>query len=1235
MKKQGAKKARRRKSVGRATRSRPALVANKVRGPLHVSATHIASLSSQALLDLVSTLAHAEGGRLGIAPTKILFGGAEKAPDGGGDGLTPAHGGQSAWLPVGLTVWQLKAGKAGQPAKLRAELLDIQKPEPARTLKRKGHYIVVASGSVSGENGRSDRLKALREAARERKLPADKIDVYTSEVLSRWVDELPSVARSVLESPGAWTTEDWEASAQREHGMSFRPSPTQATQMDSLAKLLDLSLDAPSHLHVFGHPGVGKTRLLLETCRLAQLRPLVLYFQESTSDVRNLLARLADREAHGIVVIDETPSAEIGLYADLAGQSRGRLRVVTVGKTLGNQVGVKALRIEPQSRQDMEGIVREWWPEMPPEHRGFVAKFSDGFPRLARLVGEYLLRHPQVTTSQLLEEDLIAKVIKSLLPRVDRRHLYVLAVLETLGFAGEAEGQGELVAESLGVEWLAVKATISELRDEYGLVRMGQDFLYLSPLPLALALAQEAWHSFPTQLKKLRDELPDDAAQALDRRLSEIGGSPKGAALFTREITSFRALVDFSTERNARLWTILAEGQPELAVVVLRKALEGASKEERLGFSGGPRRAIVWYLAKLVWRRETFDDAIKCLAGLGVAENETWGNNATGEFAGHFQIHLAGTEVAYSERLPVLREIFDSGPEYHSLVLRALAKGTDVMVTRSVGAEASGGGALRPEWRPTVIEEREARVLAVNELCTLLPKAAIDEKDAVSLVQATHWTLSNYGFDKQLEELVSVVLARFPHAREPMRRVFSSHLARERWGREHDSKNVETVPGVVRRLEAALRDPSATGRLKEIVGPDPWDTEGTHIEMREIGRELLNDPALLQGELPWLCSGEAGSGFAFGSELAALDEDRVVESSLGDLNELGPDLRFPCGYFIGLASRRGEEWIDAKIDSLVRGGTQARSLAFEILTLLDPSVTRAGHMASLLRAQAIAPTKMRVVAHRPWAIATDDETLFILLDALVSVKSVDARRTALEILGSRLHEGRHLSPQLGPLGFALATDKDVYPAASSFRWGWKEVASELAKGDARRIARFIFALQSDRNNHFFLDHHREAKDVLDVCLEQGPTSVWEALAECLTPGVWSRFSIGLPKRLLARLDASVIMAWVDLSPDQRAPMVAHCVAPLFEAEGDIDSRLVERYIQVDGVGEGLFSNVITGTSWGSLAGRWRSLAETFRGIAQRTTLRKVRRWTSEVAQRLDVMADGEAGREADDAVRRR
>ena len=56
---------------------------------------------------------------------------------------------------------------------------------------------------------------------------------------------------------------------------------------------------------------------------------------------------------------------------------------------------------------------------------------------------------------------------------------------------------------------------------------------------------------------------------------------------------------------------------------------------------GDVRRHLVWALEKIAFHPDSFDEGAHLLLRLALAENETYGNNATGQFVGLFPVILA------------------------------------------------------------------------------------------------------------------------------------------------------------------------------------------------------------------------------------------------------------------------------------------------------------------------------------------------------------------------------------------------------------------------------------------------------------------------------------------------------------------------------------------------------------------------------------------------------------------
>ena len=60
--------------------------------------------------------------------------------------------------------------------------------------------------------------------------------------------------------------------------------------------------------------------------------------------------------------------------------------------------------------------------------------------------------------------------------------------------------------------------------------------------------------------------------------------------------------------------------------------------------------------------------AARSLCSLALAENETWGNNATGIFAEYFHISLSRSPIPFLDSLPLVDELIEGGDEVSRLL---------------------------------------------------------------------------------------------------------------------------------------------------------------------------------------------------------------------------------------------------------------------------------------------------------------------------------------------------------------------------------------------------------------------------------------------------------------------------------------------------------------------------------------------------------------------------------------
>src|SRR6185312_12395948 len=95
----------------------------------------------------------------------------------------------------------------------------------------------------------------------------------------------------------------------------------------------------------------------------------------------------------------------------------------------------------------------------------------------------------------------------------------------------------------------------------------------------------------------------------------------------------------------------------DTVMAMLERVFGGLSHEQLKAVGGDTRRHLVWALEKMAFREDTFEKAAFLMLAFAAAENETWGNNATGQFKHLFPVFGASTAAGPTARLQVLDEL--------------------------------------------------------------------------------------------------------------------------------------------------------------------------------------------------------------------------------------------------------------------------------------------------------------------------------------------------------------------------------------------------------------------------------------------------------------------------------------------------------------------------------------------------------------------------------------------------
>lgn len=1184
------------------------------------------------LNELMSDLLHAQAHRCHSPRAEVRVNTEDKAKDGGCDGWTVKPEVDDAWLGHADTCWQFKAGTAGEPARLKGE---VGKTIPKETLTNGGRFVVVASGSTNGRKGEKDRLEILQSEAESLGLPTDKILVIGSERLTTWCNQNPAVAaRWSGRPPGMWTLSDW-ANADV-HQVPWKAPDDINTELGAQRTALDFEGGTLNHLHIFGPPGVGKTRYALELCRHATWSGSVIYVQQA-ADVR--LQELIDSAApeHDIrmvIVADEVQQQQLLPLRDSIGRANGRIRLVTIGHSPSpDPQRIPTLVVKPLERQAATKVVLGWYPSLPSEHVDFIVRFAAGYVRLAKLAADAVAKNTTIDIRGLLSRYEIQGFLDGMLGSGNRRALYVVAVLDSVGWTGEEQAEGIAVSKHLGLDWNEVRAAVDDYDRRLGIAPRGGHYRYISPTPLGIHLAVEAWTTYPDLLRTLPGVLPTEGSRsAYYSRLQSIASNPQARQYAREELSFFFKIADFKDAQTVRRWSAYSAADPEQAARNIAEALNSSTVEECTQIEGDARRQIVWTLIRLAWRPQSFHDATMALALLGEAENESWGNNATGEFIGRFQIHLGGTALPYVERMSLIDELLaKKRPGLTRLVIRALARAAEHHVTRN-SSEPASDELPATEWQPATLSEYVESVgAAIDRLVTLASQASSNQEgDLVAAAREFAMMLREAPVRPLVIRLFDAVRAAYPNTREQLRRAIDEVVSRERkFWKELSSEELTELDS----LHARFEDPSLSSRLRQFVGPSHWETD-EKPDLRPLARELILSPIALSQEWSWLTSGEAEDGWRLGEALAEEDPERTLAATAASLPGSGYDLRLLCAYISVWKGKLGENWYDDWLITQTERQHDPAPLLFEVAWRCGVTATVARMIVNMLQSRSVDATLVGRLEFGRWGHDLQPDILDEVLRAMINNGH---NKTALVVLDQRIRDLPAEVDRWRELSLILICSSELIRSDHMTSWHWKELALRYVNESAAEIAGVIIDVHCDRSNHMWSARYADAATVLKACADRDPLGIWKALLPMLSSEDAYIHSIGFPADIIDgifdRVPQDVALAWIDENPDVHAVTIARFIHIDLSSDSTIAARVLAAHGDKPNVAQAFFSNYVSGSWWGPASSHWETKAKALEDASKTIKSSLVRKWAMESARSLIKMAEQDRQREEERELR--
>jgi hypothetical protein len=944
-----------------------------------------------------------------------------------------------------------------------------------------------------------------------------------------------------------------------------------------------------------------------------------------------LIERVADSRASLILVVDEAPPSQLSTWGAAAHRANGRIRLLTVGHTRSlDATHLTEVELKPLERDAMLEALRTWHPDMPAEQRDFIADFSDGYVRLARLTGVALKKNPGMNARDLLRDHQIRALMDALLgPAQGRRNLHVVAVLTSVGWERKRAEEGAAIAAHFGLRWEDVRIAVREFDERMGIAPRAGDLRYISPVPLGVYLAIEAWEANPDQMERLVAVLPTDAARrAYYERLEAVIASPSAREVAQEQLGLFLSWERFTNELDVERWAAISRADPSVAAARVRRVLEGASREQRLQISGKARRALVNSLSDLAWGSSTFIDAVIALAYLADAENEMWSNNASGEFRSRFQVFLGGTAAPFAERLKAIDILLTlSEDSYRVLSVEALAIVGEGQASR-MAPSSKPDSAREPEWQPRTGQERiDAIIGAIDRLDRLASEGRPGLKEPLAKAAERLRRLLRYRECRErVANLFRIIVKSYPALRQKFRQELRQiiELETQHW-KELPAEDVQWLES----LYAEFEDRTPEGRLREVVAMRDYKFDVSRLE--PLASEVLVTPELLSAEWGWLTSGEAIHAWHLGVAVARRDPNLTLLPQFLALNGRGPDIRFLAGYIHEAVKTRGQTWADDLLDRLKSERPEDIDLVAELSWRCTPTDRGVERLAALAERGALPVSTAGQLVFGGWCLEVSRAAFEQLARVLVGHPKY--RPAALAILEHRLKEKPDEWEALESLVLELLEDSSLFKTSDMNEYHWIILAKKLVPSHARQIAAILLAAHAEREDKPWFLEHSQVKDVLSGCIKADPIAVWEELRTHLEhPPDAPRFTIGFPSGVLERLPHEDVLAWVAVAPDPRALLVAKLVAKNL-ATGSLGEKLLAAHVRLASLGNVYFSEWVSGGWWGPASAHWLSTSEQLKVIATNTKEPAVADWARHAAESFRQMAERERKREEEEQIR--
>jgi len=1195
-------------------------------------------------------------------------------------------------IPKGTSGFQIKASDL-VPSECKKELhikKDINeplKPGIKRVLDNDGTYIIVLFAELADPQIQG-RKNAVLEDLKNIGYSNPKIRLYSASKIISFAERFPALIAKLKPQlfeciPYQIWSEDVNVSTPK----TFIEDKNRTKIIKEIRERMRDGKEEAVFVRITGLPGVGRKRLVYEALSPYDIKNRVIFVRsEAFRNSRLFNYILTDNNLNVIMVIVNCSNRDHNYYCNRMGNKGSRLAVITISDESGDvPPPTTRYNLKPLSKEKLKELLNNEYPDLNTSLKSRFSEIAEGYPKIALLLVENY-RSKAMETKDILninDQDLIDELIAgNKLNRFSedfhkiKKVLMGISLFKKVGYKEDLVTQAKWISEYFGVSWDDFQLIVKEQR-ERGIIT-GNYFIMINPFLLEIFLVREWWESFARILSEndfnsfiesIPEEFRRDFYYNFISHFPFIGTTESGKKLLNNMLSVTGIFSDgnlIKSIHGSDFFAKLGEASPDLGLEILKKTI-GTWEDTQLSEFIKGRNNILYFLKKLAYRAEYFEDAIKIILILAESQpNDQFLhlNNANEAFAELFSPawgELNTTVVPPKDRIYILKELINSDSTIRKEIAllgfsRCLAWGR---FHRDIGAEYLGDKPLPESWKPKTYSEifdfyKEVwkyLLQQVENTNEIVRNGAVE----ILLINARSVSTTSIELNDLVRETILILFKKSCISRLKALRIVSSII-------EFESKRF--TPDIIKKwddLKKTLISEAFPDRLQMFLRMPEMDLEMIEkrfkdkneiaIEIKKLTQEVIEKPELLEKEWTWLITKNLYNIWEFGKYLGDSDQDlNLLDLIVENCEKINQDLdiRLLSGYFHSI-SQRNEEVFLKKIEELSKNSILKKYLPQIIMRSCrnDKSIKI---IISLLQNDDIELEFIQSYQLSGIRANISEEIFITLLNLFLEKFPVDGSLLALTsvFFYFNVHGFRGVESKDLPLDFTFKLlnmpafwekSEECYARGKTYPNSrpeyWVETLERFVEQNPEKRESFINKIIEFFNGKSVSDIiYLQVKNLwraLLVLSRMNPNDVWNTIKNYLLPNGDSRSTFlaswlgGRNENIspLTIFDPDDIWMWVEEDVEKRSRYLASFIpAKLFRSDEEVclALELLVKYGENEEVRKIFSSNFFTSgeVSFGSMSNTYKSRKEFLLKFGENEENTNVKTWISEyISTHLD------------------